>query len=121
MNSEDVLIKTILEKAIESIKDKKGEKITTLQFSAEQSSICDYFLICQATNTKHAQAISDALQRDLRTDLKVRAATVEGYNTASWILLDYFDIIVHIFLEESRNFYGLEKLWADSKIVNYDN
>lgn len=119
MKNEDALIKKILDKAVESIKEKKGENIVSLKFAPEQSSICDYFLICEASNIKQAQAISDYLQRNLRTEVAARASHVEGYDSANWILLDYFDIIIHIFLTESRDFYGLEKLWADAEITKY--
>ncbi|MBN2890775.1 MAG: ribosome silencing factor [Bacteroidales bacterium] len=120
MRNEDELIKNILDKAIESISDKKGENIISLKFSPEQSSICDYFVICEASNPKQAQAISDHLERKLRTDLQVRPTTIEGYQTATWILIDYFDVIIHIFQNESREFYSLEKLWADSEIMKYN-
>ena len=119
MKNEDKLIKNILNTAIESIKDKKGENIISLKFSTDISSICDYFVICEASNIKQAQAISNNIQRTLRTEAQVRPSHVEGYNSANWILLDYFDIIIHIFLTESREFYGLEKLWADAEIDNY--
>ncbi len=120
MTSGDKLIKNILNSAVEGINEKKGEKIISLKFSTEQSSICDYFIICEATSTKQAQAISDYIQKKLRKELKVRPFNVEGYETGSWILLDYFDVIIHIFLSETREFYGLEKLWADSEIVKYN-
>lgn len=120
MRNEDVLIENILEKAVDSIKDKKGENIVSLKFSPEQSSICDYFVICEANSSKQAQAISDHIQRTLRTELNTRPGHIEGYDTATWILLDYFDIIIHVFLNETREFYGLEKLWADSEIQKYN-
>ncbi len=120
MTNKDVQIENILEKVVEIIKDKKGENIVSMKFSPEQSSICDYFVLCEVGNTKQAQAIADYLQRSLRTDLQIRPGHIEGYDTASWILLDYFDIIIHIFLSETREFYGLEKLWADAEIVNYN-
>ncbi|MEA1972858.1 MAG: ribosome silencing factor [Candidatus Cloacimonadota bacterium] len=119
MKNDDKLIKNTLNKAIDSINDKKGENIISLKFSSEISSICDYFLICEATNIKQAQAISDNIQRTLRTDIQIRPSHVEGYDTANWILLDYFDIIIHIFLHNTRDFYGLEKLWADAEMITY--
>ena len=111
MTNEDKLIKNYLDKIIEYIQEKKGENIISLKFTEEQSSICEYFVICEASNAKQVQAISDYVQ--------IRPSHVEGYNSANWILLDYFDIIVHIFLSEARDFYGLEKLWADAEITKY--
>ena len=117
MKNEEKLISNILDNTIESIKEKKGENITTLKFSPEISSICDYFVICEATNIKQAQAISDNIRRTLKTDLHITPSHVEGYDSANWILIDYFDVIIHVFLTESRDFYGLEKLWADAEIT----
>ena len=116
MNETNNLLETIVNKII----DKKGENIVSLKFSAEQSSICDYFIIVTAKNNVQAQAIADTLQKDLRKELKIKAIEVEGYENASWILMDYGDIIIHIFLPETREFYGLEKLWADTEIKNYN-
>ncbi len=115
-NGTENLLKTIVNK----IADKKGENIVSLKFSPEQSSLCDYFVIATAKNNIQAQAIADALQKDLRKELKIKAFEIEGYENASWILMDYGDIIVHIFLPETREFYGLEKLWADTEIKNYN-
>jgi len=120
MKNEDVLIKEMLDKAIESVIEKKGEKIVSLKFGPEQSSICDYFLICEASNTRQVQSISDFIQRTLKKEFKIRPEHVEGYDTANWILLDYLDIIIHIFQSDAREFYGLEKLWADAEIKNYN-
>ncbi len=119
MKNGDKLIKEMLDVAVESILEKKGENVVSLKFSPEQSSICDYFLICEASNIRQVQAISDFVQKTMRNELKMRPTHVEGYNSANWILLDYFDVIVHIFLSESRDFYGLEKLWADAELKKY--
>lgn len=119
MKQDDLLIEDMLKKAIEIIKEKKGENIVSMKFSPIVSSICDYFLICDVSNEKQAQAICDALQREMRTENKIRPSHIEGYESSRWILIDYWDIIIHIFLTESRDFYGLEKLWADAKIEKY--
>lgn len=116
MINKQIEIEELLEKAAYSIYEKKGENITSMKFSEKQSNICDYFLICESSNTKHAQAICDFLRRTLRTELKTRPEHIEGYDTANWILLDYWDIIIHIFSKDARNFYGLEKLWSDTEI-----
>lgn len=118
MIKEDENIEQALNKAIECIKDKKGENISVMKFSAEQTAICDYFIICEANNNLQAQAISDHIQRTLRNEIKIRPGHIEGYQHAKWILIDYFDIIIHIFLPEARNFYSLEKLWADAEVTN---
>jgi len=119
MKQENKSTINLLNKAVDIIKDKKGENIVSLKFSVVESSICDYFLICEASNERQVKAISDALQRELKSDLNEKVVNVEGYDTSKWILLDYLDVIIHVFHAESRDFYGLEKLWADTEIKKY--
>ncbi len=110
----------LLKTAIESIKDKKGSNIVSLEFIPEQSSVCDYFVICEAESDRQVKAIAKAIQENIREELDLKPTHIEGMNEANWILLDYFDIIVHVFQRESREFYGLEKLWADAKITHHE-
>lgn len=120
MTKEQIKTEQILEKAIDCIKDKKGEKISLIKFPPEEGAVWDYFIICQANNNIHAQAISDHIQLSLKNDLKTRADHTEGYQNAKWVLIDYFDIVIHIFLPETREFYNLEKLWADAQITKFN-
>lgn len=120
MKNEDKLIENMLDTVTKSVIDKKGENIISLKFSTEQSSLCDYFVICEASNIKQLQAISDNVQRQMKTEFKIRPTHIEGYDSANWILLDYFDIVVHIFQTDARDFYGLEKLWADAELKTYN-
>lgn len=81
------------------------------------SAVTDYFVICSANVEIHAQAIANYL----RDSLEKKGAWVwhiEGYNPGRWILLDYVDVVVHIFLKETRDFYALEKLWGDAKVMD---
>ena len=106
----------ILKKIKQCIENKKGDKITIINVS-EVSSFTDYFIVCQGYNSKQNQAISDELREKLKKEEDIHPAHVEGYQTADWILMDYLDFIVHIFNEESRDFYKVERLWNDGKIV----
>jgi ribosome-associated protein len=72
----------------------------------------DVFLICTAQNVRQARAVADAVEQRLRADLGVRPSHVEGHDRADWVLLDYFDLVVHVFTPETRTFYGLERLWG---------
>jgi ribosome-associated protein len=92
--------------------DRKGSDLLVLNLS-EISSFADYFVICSATSDRQAQAIADAIEERLRAAGR-RAISVEGYATSRWILLDYGEVLFHVFLEESRRFYGLERLWGDA-------
>lgn len=97
--------------------EKKGEDILLLNM-ADISSVTDYFLICSAGNTLLAQAIADNVEEQL-SDEGIIPLHKEGYAEGRWILLDYGDCVVHIFLDEERNFYNLEQLWADAPLENY--
>ena len=79
------------------------------------SSVCDFFVICSASVELHAKAVADWITENLRTR-QIRFWHHEGYQASRWILLDYVDVVVHIFIPEVREFYGLEKLWGDAKI-----
>ncbi len=83
----------------------------------EVASFTDFFVITSGTNVRQVQAIADAVQEHLRKNLRVKAARVEGYNSAEWVLLDYGDFIFHVFEEKSRRFYDLERLWRDAARV----
>lgn len=79
------------------------------------SSVCDYFVICSGSVNVHIKAIASAIERGLR-DKGERPMHCEGKEGANWILLDYFDVVVHIFNEDARQFYALEKLWGDAPV-----
>lgn len=82
------------------------------------ASFADFFLICSGTSTRQVQAIADEIMDQLREERGSRPSSLEGYESAHWILLDYGDLIVHVFLEESREFYQLERLWRDAERVD---
>ena len=94
------------------ILSKKGYDIKVLELR-EISSVADYFVICSADSHIQVRAIADEVDDKLR-DIGIKCQFKEGYNTLNWVLLDYFDVVVHIFKTESREFYNLEKLWGDA-------
>lgn len=99
--------------AVATALDKKALDLNVLSVG-ELTSIADYFILASATNERQAAAIADAVQERLREELKVKPLLVEGTLPGRWILLDFGDFIVHIFTEETRRFYGLERLWGDA-------
>ena len=102
--------------AIQALEDKKAEDIRVIDIS-EVSVVADYFLIASGNNRSQIQAMADNVQETLgRAGFEMRQ--VEGYGTANWILLDYGDIIVHIFDKENRLFYNLERIWRDGKAID---
>lgn len=81
------------------------------------ASFAEFFLVCSGTSTRQVQAIADEVLEKMREERESRPLHTEGYEAATWILLDYGDLIVHIFTEESRDFYQLERLWRDADRV----
>jgi ribosome-associated protein len=102
--------------AVSAALDKKAFDLDVLAV-AELTSIADYFLLCSATSERQAQAIADSVVDKLREDDRVKPLLVEGTTPGRWILLDYGDFIFHIFTEDCRRFYGLERLWGDAPNV----
>ena len=102
--------------AIEALEDKKAEEVKVIDIS-EVSVIADYFLIAGGSNRSQIQALSDNLEEKLgRAGYHVKQ--IEGYDTANWVLLDFGDIIVHIFDKENRLLYDLERIWRDGKMID---
>ena len=101
--------------AVEALEDKKGADISIIDIS-EISVLADYFIIASGTNRNQIQAMSDSVEEVLgRAGYEPKQ--IEGYQSAGWILLDYKDIIVHVFSEEDRAFYDLERVWRDGKEI----
>ena len=96
--------------------DKKALDLDVLEVT-ELTSIADYFVLCSATNERQTHAIADAIVEKMRAEAKLKPLLVEGATPGRWILIDFGDIIIHIFTEETRRFYGLERLWGDAPNV----
>ena len=96
----------------------KANRLRVLALS-EISSLADYFVVCSGSSGRQVQAISDAVLQRLRAE-SVRPHHVEGHEAGRWVLLDFGDFVVHVFDEETRSFYGLEKLWADAPDVTHE-
>jgi len=111
----------LLEVIIESIKEKKGKKIVSIDLRKIENSIFDYFIICHCTSSTHVSAITDNIEIKPKELLGIKPAHVEGVQNAQWVLIDFSGIVVHIFLEEQRSFYRLEDLWADGKVKIYED
>lgn len=112
----DNKIKQLAALAVEALENKKAEDISIIDIS-EVSVIADYFIIAGGSNKSQIQALSDTVDEALgRAGLPLKQ--IEGYNNANWILLDFGDIIVHIFDKENRLFYDLERIWRDGKQID---
>lgn len=101
---------------VDSILDKKGSNITLLDIR-DQAVFADYFLICTGENNRQLQAMADGLWEDAKKKANVRVNTLEGEPESGWVLLDFGDLIVHVFSPEKRTFYNLEELWNKGHVV----
>lgn len=98
--------------AVEAALEKKAERPVILDLR-ELGSITDYFIVCHGRNTRQVKAIADRIEEVLKA-LGVTPNHIEGYDAAEWILMDFYDFVVHVFTDETRNYYSLEKLWSDA-------
>lgn len=107
--------KEMVRLAVQALQDKKGEDVKIIDIH-EVSVLADYFIIASGTNPNQVQAMADNVEETLGRAGYV-SRQVEGYDSANWILMDYKDIIVHIFCREDRLFYDLERIWRDGKTI----
>ena len=102
---------------LEAIREKKGHEIVSIDLTKVENSICDCFIICHGESVTQVGAITDSIERKMKEEARIRAHHVEGLRNSQWVLLDFFDILVHVFQKEYRSFYRLEELWADGKVT----
>lgn len=107
------LVKTITK----GIQEKKGSNIVVVDLNKIESSICSYFVICQGNSPAQVEAITESIGDMVRLEADEKPVAVEGLNNAQWVAMDYTDVMVHIFLPTTREFYDLEHLWEDAKIT----
>ena len=111
----------LLDVVIEGAKEKRANNIVSMNFQETNNSICDYFVVCDAQSNRQVASIAKSIEEFTYNNLKIKLIHKEGYKNSQWILLDYGDVMVHVFQEEAREFYNLEGLWADAKITKIDD
>lgn len=102
---------------IAAAQDKKATGVVVLDLK-KAGAFTDYFVICSASNPRQVQAVADAIEETLKAQ-KQRPSLVEGYARAEWVLLDYFDFVVHVFSKHARDFYGLDRLWGSATRIEF--
>jgi ribosome-associated protein len=110
-NLEDVIIQSLLEK--------KGLNIIQIDLKKINHVFFDSFIICSGTSKTHVETLSEYVQENVKKTTKIRPSFIEGRGNGEWILVDYFNIIVHIFQEEIRTYYDIEKLWSDAPLKQF--
>ncbi|MFA7686995.1 MAG: ribosome silencing factor [Moheibacter sp.] len=118
MTEKKIDSKLLIDTIIDAASDLKAEDIKVLDLREIENSFCEYFIICTGNSNTHASSISGAIERKVRKETKERPWHVEGTENAQWILMDYTNIIVHVFQREFREYYDIEGLWGDAKEIN---
>tara|TARA_B100000925_G_scaffold282313_1_gene255036 strand:+ start:4774 stop:5133 length:360 start_codon:yes stop_codon:yes gene_type:complete len=115
---EGVKEKNVLTKQIvNTIEDAKGKEIVTLDLRNIETSICDFFIVCTGTSNTHVKSIEDKIKKMISKKLGEKPINVEGSLTAEWILMDYYNVVIHIFQKQTREFYKIEDFWGDAEIT----
>jgi ribosome-associated protein len=106
---------------IKGIEEVKGNDIDILDLREIENTVCDYFIICNGNSNTQVNAIVNSVQKTVSKELKDKPWHVEGSENAEWVLMDYVDIVVHVFQKHVREFYNIEGLWGDAKITTIPN
>lgn len=121
MQEKQQQVSLIIKTAVEALKNKKANNITTIDLTQTNNALFSHFIICDAQSTTHVEALAGEVEKKLQETLNEKPLHINGRENAFWVLLDYFDVVVHVFLDEYRHFYKLEELWADGKIESIAN
>lgn len=111
---EEYSTENLVDKVVAGMQEIKAEDIVVLDLRETGSSVCDYFVICNAESTTQVNAIADSIEKMVKEELKEKPIHKEGFQNAHWILLDYADVVAHVFQTESRHFYNIEEFWEDA-------
>jgi ribosome-associated protein len=117
LNRNSKIFKTI----VGAIQEKKGEKIVSLDLRKIPEAVADFFVICEAGSNTQVKAITDFIEAAVSKNIGENPYRIEGQSTLHWVLIDYVNIVVHIFQPESREFYRLEDMWNDSDRTEHDD
>lgn len=108
---------SLLDAIVEGMQEKKAKNITIINLTELENRVADYFVICDADSGTHVNAIADTLEESVMKKTGEKPYHSEGHQNAEWILIDYVNIVAHVFMRETREFYNIEGLWADGKIT----
>ena len=115
--SNDELIALI----IQGIDEVKGHNINLLDLREIENTVCDYFIVCNGTSNTHVNAIVGSIQKTVSKAIQDKPWHVEGEDNAEWVLMDYVNVVVHVFQKQVREFYDIEGLWGDAKFTTIES
>jgi len=116
ISSPDTLISLI----IEGMEDIKGQNISLLDLRKIENTVCDYFIICDGNSNTQVNAIVNSVQKNVSKNIREKPYQIEGIENAEWILMDYVNVVVHVFQKHKREYYDIENLWGDAKITEIE-
>ena len=117
MSAQDKLVQSI----VHGMQEKKAEDIVIIDLREIANSVADYFVICSGNSDPQISAISESVDKEVDEKIGEDPVHTEGKTNKEWILLDYIDVVAHIFKKDSRDFYDLEGLWGDAKIIKIED
>lgn len=117
MAKKEKSIDQLITKIVEGIEEVKGQQIDILDLRALENTVCDYFIICNGTSNTQVAAIVNSVQKVVSKSLQEKPWHVEGMENQEWVLMDYINVVVHVFQKQIREFYDIESLWGDAKIT----
>jgi ribosome-associated protein len=106
---------------VKGMEERKASNITVMDLRKVRNAFTDFFVICSGNSDTQIEAISESIEAEVLKIEKERPFRVEGKNNREWILMDYVNVVAHVFLKEKRSFYGLEELWGDAKITEINS
>lgn len=109
-----------IQEAVHAALAKKAERVVVLDLRRTQA-FTDFFVVCSGQNARQVKAIVDSVEETLRKNCQQKPVAIEGYGDSEWVLLDYFDLVVHVFTPETREFYALERLWGSATRAEFDD
>lgn len=112
---------SLLDAIVEGMQEKKAKNITIINLTSLENRVADYFVICDADSTTHVNAIADTLEESVIKKTGEKPYHSEGHQNAEWILIDYVNIVAHVFMRETREFYNIEGLWADGETTRIED
>ena len=110
----------LITEIVRGIEEIKGQDIEILDLREIENTVCDYFVICNGTSNTQVNAIVNSVQKLVSKALQEKPWHVEGSNNAEWVLLDYVDVVVHVFQKQIREFYNIEGLWGDARLLKIE-
>ena len=121
LDEKEVEVKVLVDTVVDGIQDVKGKDITILDMRELPNSVAEYFIICSGDSSTQVEGISNSVVKNTKEELNEKPWHQEGLNNSEWILLDYVNVVVHIFYRDVRHFYNLEDLWADAERTDVPN